>query len=48
MLTTRTNYEIGRIKEVYKHRYGQDLEKAIKHDTSGHFRDFLVILVQVR
>lgn len=47
ILTTRNNYEIKRIKEIYRMRYGKELEDAIKDDTSGPFRRFLVILVQV-
>ncbi|XP_009299724.2 annexin A1a isoform X1 [Danio rerio] len=44
ILASRTNKEIGDIKQVYKQEYKKDLEADIKSDTSGDFRNALLSL----
>lgn len=44
ILCTLSNFEIMTIKEHYQRRYKQDLESAIKGDTSGNFKRLLVSL----
>ncbi|XP_078267120.1 annexin A6 [Rhinoraja longicauda] len=46
ILTTRTNQEIKDIKEAYQEAYHKSLEDDLSSDTSGHFKRFLVCLVQ--
>lgn len=44
ILASRTNKEIRDIKEAYKRDYKKDLEAEIKSETSGDFRNALLIL----
>ncbi|XP_067326813.1 annexin A4 [Anolis sagrei] len=44
ILASRTNEEIRRINETYKHQYGTTLEEDIVSDTSSMFRRVLVSL----
>ncbi|VDP25542.1 unnamed protein product [Soboliphyme baturini] len=44
ILTTRTNSQIIEIKQKYREMYGKDLEKCLRSETSGHFRQLLVAL----
>ncbi|XP_051869765.1 annexin A6 isoform X2 [Pristis pectinata] len=46
ILTTRTNQEIKDIKEAYKEAYHTSLEDDVSSDTSGHFKRFLISLIQ--
>ncbi|XP_069754121.1 annexin A6 [Narcine bancroftii] len=46
ILTTRTNQEIAAIKDAYKEVYHTELEDDISSETSGHFRKFLISLIQ--
>lgn len=45
ILCSRTNAEIAQIKAAYKKDLKRDLEADIVSDTSGHFKRFLVSLV---
>ncbi|XP_062995597.1 annexin A4 [Elgaria multicarinata webbii] len=44
ILASRTNDEIRRINETYRHQYGTNLEEDIASDTSSMFRRILVSL----
>ncbi|XP_041083792.1 annexin A10-like [Polyodon spathula] len=46
ILASRTNEEIYRIKEAYSMEYNSDLQQDLYFETSGHFRDTLINLVQ--
>lgn len=46
ILCTRTNAEINAIKHSYQKLFSRDLEKDISGDTSGHFKKFLISLLQ--
>ncbi|KAL6466748.1 hypothetical protein MHYP_G00245520 [Metynnis hypsauchen] len=46
ILASRTQNEIREIIKTYKQEYGHDLEKDVTGDTSGHFKNMLVILLQ--
>ncbi|XP_046845776.1 annexin-B12-like isoform X2 [Xenia sp. Carnegie-2017] len=46
ILCSRTNTEIDGIKKTYKNLHGRDLEKDVISETSGHFKKFLVSLLQ--
>lgn len=46
ILCTRTNAEIKDIKTSYQKMFSRDLEKDIAGDTSGHFKKFLISLLQ--
>ncbi|XP_062909101.1 annexin A6 isoform X1 [Mobula hypostoma] len=46
ILTTRTNHEISDIKETYKEAYHSSLEDDVGSETSGHFKRFLISLIQ--
>lgn len=45
ILCTRTNAEISTIKQIYKQKYGKDLEKAVVSETSGDFQRILVSML---
>ncbi|KAF4074623.1 hypothetical protein AMELA_G00241370 [Ameiurus melas] len=44
ILASRSNKEIGDIKNAYKEEFKKELEADIKSDTSGYFRDCLLAL----
>ncbi|XP_043558051.1 annexin A10-like isoform X1 [Chiloscyllium plagiosum] len=46
ILASRTNSEIYAINEVYMMQFGVPLQEDIDSETSGHFRDTLMILAQ--
>lgn len=46
ILCTRTNAEIVAIKQSYQRLFSRDLEKDVAGDTSGHFKKFLISLLQ--
>jgi len=46
ILSSRTNYGIQAIKQVYLQKHGVELEKDIIGDTSGDFKRLLVSLIQ--
>ncbi|XP_048393059.1 annexin A10-like [Stegostoma tigrinum] len=46
ILASRTNSEIYAINEVYMMQFGVPLQEDIDSETSGHFRDALMILAQ--
>ncbi|CAI9719457.1 annexin A6-like isoform X1 [Octopus vulgaris] len=46
IICTRTNQQLKEIKEVYKTMFKNSLEDDIAGDTSGHFRNLLISLVQ--
>ncbi|XP_074087664.1 annexin A10 [Macrotis lagotis] len=46
ILASRTNGEIFQMKEAYYLQYNSDLQQDIYSETSGHFRDTLMNLVQ--
>ncbi|KAJ7333589.1 hypothetical protein OS493_017131 [Desmophyllum pertusum] len=46
ILSTRTNAEINSIKQSYTKLFSRDVEKDISGDTSGHFKKFLISLLQ--
>uniref|UniRef100_UPI00398E3CE7 annexin A10-like n=1 Tax=Pristiophorus japonicus TaxID=55135 RepID=UPI00398E3CE7 len=46
ILASRTNSEIYAINEVYTMNFGVPLEEDIDSETSGHFRDALMMLAQ--
>ncbi|KAK0418336.1 hypothetical protein QR680_013506 [Steinernema hermaphroditum] len=45
ILCSRTNDEIGAIRNVYQQSYGRSLEKDVVGDTSGDFKRLLVSLI---
>ncbi|ELK37300.1 Annexin A10 [Myotis davidii] len=47
ILASRTNGEIFQMREAYCLQYGSNLQEDIYSETSGHFRDTLMNLVQV-
>ncbi|KFO30866.1 Annexin A10 [Fukomys damarensis] len=47
ILASRTNAEIFQMREAYCLQYSTNLQEDIYSDTSGHFRDTLMNLVQV-
>ncbi|OWK01115.1 ANXA10 [Cervus elaphus hippelaphus] len=46
ILASRTDREIFQMREAYYLQYSRDLQEDIYSETSGHFRDMLVSLVQ--
>uniref|UniRef100_A0A0N5AX43 Annexin n=1 Tax=Syphacia muris TaxID=451379 RepID=A0A0N5AX43_9BILA len=42
IMCSRTNSQINEIKQAYKHKYGNDLERDVVGDTSGYFQRLLV------
>ncbi|XP_028408365.1 annexin A4-like [Dendronephthya gigantea] len=46
ILCSRTNEEIKEVKQEYRKLYSRDLEKDVHSETSGHFRKFLISLLQ--
>ncbi|XP_049628634.1 annexin A10 [Suncus etruscus] len=47
ILASRTNGEIFQMQEAYSMQYNNNLQEDIYSETSGHFRDTLINLVQV-
>ncbi|GCB82354.1 hypothetical protein scyTo_0021590 [Scyliorhinus torazame] len=47
ILASRTNDEINAINEVYLMQFDVPIQFDVESETSGHFRDALVILTQV-
>jgi len=47
ILSTRSAAEIHEICCVYEEKYGKELAKAIKGDTSGDYEHFLLALAKV-
>uniref|UniRef100_A0A8C5R244 Annexin n=1 Tax=Leptobrachium leishanense TaxID=445787 RepID=A0A8C5R244_9ANUR len=47
ILASRTTSDICQLKEAYTMQYGNSLDQDIYSETSGHFRDGLINLVQV-
>uniref|UniRef100_A0A0N4ZNZ6 Annexin n=1 Tax=Parastrongyloides trichosuri TaxID=131310 RepID=A0A0N4ZNZ6_PARTI len=48
ILCSRTNNEIEKIKRAYSNKYGRELERDIKGDTSGYFENILVSILQAK
>ncbi|XP_063802578.1 annexin A10 [Pseudophryne corroboree] len=46
ILASRTSSDIFQMKEIYLMQYGSNLDESIYSETSGHFRDTLINLVQ--
>ncbi|XP_030059333.1 annexin A7 [Microcaecilia unicolor] len=46
ILCSRNNTEIKNIVACYKAEFGRDIERDIRHDTSGHFERLLVSMCQ--
>lgn len=45
VIVTRTEIDMCQIKEAYYTKYGKTLTQAVRADTSGHYRDFLLALL---
>ncbi|KAL1292220.1 hypothetical protein HN51_060675 [Arachis hypogaea] len=45
VIVTRTEIDMQYIKEAYLTKYGKPLSVAVRSDTSGHYRDFLLQLL---
>jgi len=43
---SRSEYDLGNIKQEYMKRYGHALEKDISGETSGDYKKALVMLVE--
>ena len=48
VLCSRSNEEIKKIIEEYKKQFNDDLERKVSSDTSGHYKNFLVSLLQCK
>uniref|UniRef100_A0A0K0G2X0 Annexin n=1 Tax=Strongyloides venezuelensis TaxID=75913 RepID=A0A0K0G2X0_STRVS len=48
ILCSRTNEELTKIKNIYRQKYGRELENDIVNDTSGYFQNILVAIVQAK
>ena len=46
ILATRTPQQIMLIKNAFRQKYNEDLEKWVKDDTSGNFRKLLIAILQ--
>ena len=46
IIATRTPQQLMLIKESFRQKYNEDLEKCIKGDTSGNFRKLLIAILQ--
>nr|XP_033797547.1 annexin A7 [Geotrypetes seraphini] len=46
ILCSRNNTEIKNIVACYKAEFGRDIERDIRHDTSGHFERLLISMCQ--
>jgi len=46
IIGTRTNEQLMQIKDAFQREYNQSLEKWIRGDTSGNFRNLLIALLQ--
>ncbi|KAK4261849.1 hypothetical protein QN277_004792 [Acacia crassicarpa] len=45
VIVTRTEIDMEQIKEAYLSRYEKSLSNAVRSDTSGHYKDFLLSLI---
>ncbi|KAF7808494.1 annexin D5-like [Senna tora] len=45
VIVTRTEIDMCQIKEAYFAKYGKPLTHAVRSDTSGHYKDFLLALI---
>ncbi|KAI4313647.1 hypothetical protein L6164_026606 [Bauhinia variegata] len=45
VIVTRAEIDMYHIKTVYFKKYGKTLKDAVKSDTSGHYKDFLLTLL---
>ncbi|KAI9118257.1 hypothetical protein K1719_010589 [Acacia pycnantha] len=45
VIVTRTEIDMEQIKEAYLSRYEKPLANAVRSDTSGHYKDFLLSLI---
>ncbi|KHN87207.1 Annexin A4 [Toxocara canis] len=48
ILSSRSNDELHHVKNEYKTQYGRTLERDISDDTSGEFREILLLLLQCK
>ena len=46
IIGTRTNQQLMEIKDAFQREYNESLEKWVKGDTSGNFRNLLIALLQ--
>jgi len=45
VIVTRTEIDMQHIKIAYYKKYGKPLTSAVRSDTSGHYKDFLLSLI---
>ena len=45
VIVTRAELDLQYIKAVYISQYGKSLKDAVRSDTSGHYKDFLLALL---
>jgi len=48
IIATRTRDQLQVVKQVFHQKYGKTLESFIKGDTSGHYQDLLLTLIEAR
>jgi hypothetical protein len=48
IIATRTRDQLQEIKKVFERKYGKTLENWIKGETSGHYEDILVSLIDAK
>jgi hypothetical protein len=48
IIGSRSNYRLNEIKNLYKLKYNEDLEKRIQSETSGDYRALLISLLQCK
>ena len=46
IIGTRTNEQLRQVKDIFEREYKNTLEKWVKDDTSGNFRNLLIALLQ--
>jgi len=46
ILVGRTNSDIRALRELYKKKYGKDIENDVKGDTSGYIRRLYIVLLE--